>query len=171
MFISHLQSFFGSSVDYGGMLVTKNGNMTNEPLFGVIKGTLPGRPLRTPIRNVTRCSMQSSPRHSPHIAAPIFRFFTPEPRNDDLLLERLAELRRAQPGVRAELRGTLSQWGKDRFGVCRVGDQSSGEQTDGEKAADGLEPAWGASAIADTNPSARRRMGEHLPALVSGFPP
>ena len=104
MFISHLQSFFGSSVDYGGMFVTKNGNMTNEPLFGVIKGTLPGRPLRTPIRNVTRCSMQSSPRHSPHIAAPIFRFFTPEPRNDDLLLERLAELRRAQPGVRAQLR-------------------------------------------------------------------
>jgi hypothetical protein len=36
-----------------------------------------------------------------------------------------------------------------------VGDQSSGEQTDGEKTTDGLEPARGTPAATDTNPGAR----------------
>ena len=86
----------------------------------------------------------------------------------------LTHLCRAQPGVRTELRGTLSQRGKDRFRFRRVGDQSSREQTageDGEETTDGVEPAWSTSSPADTNPGARRRVGEHLPALVSGFPP
>jgi len=70
--------------------------------------------------------------------------------------------------------GPLSQRGKDRFRFRRVGDQSSREQTDGEdggETTDGVEPAWSTSSPADTNPGARRRVGEHLPALVSGFPP
>ena len=54
---------------------------------------------------------------------------------------------------------------------CRItgNAKSSGEQTDGEEATDGLEPAWSASSAADMNPGAPRRMGEHLPAPVSGF--
>jgi hypothetical protein len=78
---------------------------------------------------------------------------------------------RAQRGVRAELRGALSQRGKDRFRFRRVGDQSSGEQADGEETTDGVEPAWSTSSPADKNPRARRGVGEHLPALVSRFPP
>src|SRR4051794_5180203 len=58
-----------------------------------------------------------------------------------------------------------------RVSVCIVASASAMNQTDGEEATDGLEPAWRASAPADTDPGARRRMGEHLPALVSGFPP
>src|SRR5271167_2123096 len=83
----------------------------------------------------------------------------------------LTYLRRAEPGIRAQLRGTLSQWGKDRFRFRRVGNQSSREQTDGEETTDGMEPAWSTSSPADTNSGARRRVGEYLPALVSGFPP
>src|SRR5271157_4943778 len=83
----------------------------------------------------------------------------------------LTYLRRAEPGIRAQLWGTLSQRGKDRFRFRRVGNQSSREQTDGEEATDGMEPAWSTSSPADTNSGARRRVGEYLPALVSGFPP
>jgi hypothetical protein len=61
--------------------------------------------------------------------------------------------------------------GEDRFRFRRVGDQSSREQADGEKTTDGMEPAWSTSPPADKNPRTRRGMGEHLPALVSGFPP
>jgi hypothetical protein len=74
-------------------------------------------------------------------------------------------------GIRAQLRGTLSQRGKDRFGFRRVGNQSSREQTDGEETADGMDPAWSTSSPADTNPGTRRRVGEHFSPLVSGFLP
>src|SRR5208282_3893875 len=83
----------------------------------------------------------------------------------------ITHLRRAQPGVRAELRGTLSQRGKDRFRFRRVGDQSSREQANSEETTDGMEPARSASPPADKNPRARRGVGEHLPVLVSVFPP
>jgi hypothetical protein len=56
-------------------------------------------------------------------------------------------------------------------GFRRVGDQSSREQADGEETTDGVEPAWSTSPPANKNPRARRGVGEHLPALVSGFPP
>src|SRR5271157_6091939 len=82
----------------------------------------------------------------------------------------LTYLRRAEPGIRAQLRGTLSQRGKDRFRFRRVGHQSSREQADGEETTDGMEPAGSTSPPADTNSGARRRVGEYLPALVSGFP-
>ena len=59
---------------------------------------------------------------------------------------------------------------KDRFRFRRVGDQSSGEQADGGKTTDGMEPAWSTSPPADKNPRTRRGVGEHLPALVSVFP-
>src|SRR5208337_2329855 len=78
-------------------------------------------------------------------------------------------MQRARP--RAQLRGTLSQRGKDRFRFRRVGNQSSREQADGEETTDGMESAGSTSPPADTNQSARRGMGEHLPTLVSGFPP
>jgi hypothetical protein len=45
------------------------------------------------------------------------------------------------------------------------------EQTDGEETTDGMEPAGSTSSPADTNSGARRRVGEYLPALASGFPP
>src|SRR5208337_4044597 len=77
-------------------------------------------------------------------------------------------MQRARP--RAQLRGTLSQRGKDRFRFRRVGNQSSREQTDGEETTDGMEPAGSTSSPANTNWGARRRVGEYLPALVSGFP-
>jgi hypothetical protein len=86
-------------------------------------------------------------------------------------IEEITYLRRAQPGVRAELRGALSQRGKDRFRFRRVGDQSSRKQADGEETTDGVEPAWSTSPPANKNPRARPGVGEHLPALVSGFPP
>src|SRR6202007_1880017 len=70
-----------------------------------------------------------------------------------------------------ELRGALSQRGKDRFRFRRVGDQSSREQANGEETTDGMEPAWSASPSVDKNPRTRRGVGEHLPALVSGLPP
>src|SRR5271166_4791508 len=79
--------------------------------------------------------------------------------------------RRAQSGIRAELRGALSQRGKDRFRFRRVGDKSSREQANGEETTDGMEPAWSTPPPADKNPRARRGVGEHLPALVSVFPP
>jgi hypothetical protein len=53
--------------------------------------------------------------------------------------------------------------------INQVVSQTDGE--DGEETTDGVEPAWSTSSPADTNPGARRRVGEHLPALVSGFPP
>lgn len=62
------------------------------------------------------------------------------------------------------------QRGEDRFGFCRVGDQSSGEQTDGEAATNAVEPARSASTFADPDPGARSRVGEYLPPLVSKVP-
>src|SRR5271166_3092402 len=70
-----------------------------------------------------------------------------------------------------ELWGALSQRGKDRFRFRRVDDQSSSEQANGEETTDGMEPAWSTSPPTDKNPRARRGVGEHLPALVSVFPP
>ena len=94
--------------------------------------------------------------------------------NSQKLLKGVEELHtyvERNPGVRTELRGALSQRGKDRFRFRRVGDQSSSEQANGEETTDGMEPAWSTSPPADTNSCARRRVGEHLPALASGFSP
>jgi hypothetical protein len=83
--------------------------------------------------------------------------FESKDENSQKLLKGVEELhlRRAQPGVRTELRERY-HCGKDRFRFRRVGDQSSSEQANGEETTDGMEPAWSASPPADKNPRTRR---------------
>jgi len=67
-----------------------------------------------------------------------------------------------------ELGQTLLQFSqKIASGFVESAIKSNRKQTDGEETTDGVESAWSTSSPAGYEPG----VGEHLPALVSGFPP